>query len=159
MARRIGVFRPESGAEGVDFAQRHRTQLPVKLSGDCKAGVFAEKVLAVVNLPLRSARQVFQIEGGHLEHFARPLRIGAGNQRRVQIYKAVVVEILVDGKGHGMAQPHHTAEIVGAETQMGDFTQEFHAVPLFLQGIFFRIGNTQHRNFSGLNLNSLPFSH
>ncbi len=75
MARSVGVLSAERRAEGVDFAQSHRSEFALKLSAHGEAGVLAEKVLAVVHLAVRSARRVLHIEGRHLEHLAGALAV------------------------------------------------------------------------------------
>ena len=45
MARRIGIFRPERGAEGVHLAKRERVDFSFELPGHRQARAFSEKVV------------------------------------------------------------------------------------------------------------------
>ena len=45
MARRIGVFGTERGAEGVDAAEPHGQGFGFKLAGNSQVALMAEKVL------------------------------------------------------------------------------------------------------------------
>ena len=53
-----------------------------------------------------------------MEHLARTLAVAAGNDGRVRIDKAVLLEKLVEGKRGGGTHAERRAERNGARTQM-----------------------------------------
>ena len=73
----------------------------------------------------------------------------------MEIVETVVVEILVDGIGHGVTDAEHRAEGVRARTQVGDIAQELQRVSLLLQGIALGIGRTVNLDLFGLHLDAL----
>ena len=76
----------------------------------------------------------------------------------MEVEETSVVEIFVDGKGHGMAQTEHTTEVIGARTQVRDFTQELHRVALLLQRIRLGVGGAIDLDGVGLDLNVLSLA-
>ena len=131
----VGVLRPEGGAEGVDVLKGHGKGFTVELAGDGEVGGLAEEILAEIHLAVLGLGDVVQVEGGHLEHFARALAVGAGDQGRVDIDKVPLLEEFMDGVGRQTADTEHCLEQIGAGPQMGHGAQELHAVALFLHGI------------------------
>ena len=154
MAGGVGVFSPEGGAEGINVAEGHGEGLTVELAGNGQVGGLAEEVLGVIDLAVLGLGDVVQVKGGDLEHFARALAVGAGNQGRVDIHKVPILEELVDGHGGEAADAEHRLEGVGAGTQMVDGAQELHGVALGLEGIVAG-GRAFHRDLLGLNLKGL----
>ena len=120
--------------------------------------MFAEEVLLVVNRTILGTGDVVEIEGGDIEHLAGTLRIGSSDQRGVEVEEPSIVEVFMDGESHGVAQAQHTAEIVGAGTQMGDFAEELHRVTLLLQGILLGVGGAVNLDGVGLDLHGLTLS-
>ena len=94
----IGFFRPESGAKGINAAESHCHAFGLQLAGNRQAGHFSEKVLTVIYRSILSAGGRIGVERGHMEHFAGAFAVAAGNQRRMGIDKAPLVEKTVDGK-------------------------------------------------------------
>ena len=73
----------------------------------------------------------------------------------MEIVEPVVVEILVDGESHGVADTQNGTEGVGAGTQVCDVTQELQRVTLLLQGVCLGIGRAVDLDLCGLNLYAL----
>merc|ERR1740130_1637314 len=83
VARRVGVLRAEGGAEGVDGAEGAREVLAVQLARDGKVAWLAEEVLCVIDLARgRLLQRLLEVERRDLEHLARTLAVGAGDERR-----------------------------------------------------------------------------
>ena len=53
----------------------------------------------------------------------------------MEVEEAVLVEVLVDGDCHVVADAHHGSEGVGAQTQMCVLAHVFETLPLLLHGI------------------------
>ena len=156
MAHRVGVLGAERRAEGIDAAQRKRAQLALELARDGKAALLAEEILRVIHGTLVVAGHVVQIERRHLEHRAGTLAVGGGDDRRVEVVEAVLVEELVDGVGHRVADAVDGAEGVRARAQVGDLAQELERVALLLQGVALGIGRAVDLDPLGLHLDALP---
>ena len=135
MARGVGILGAERGAEGVNVAERHSEVLGVELAGDGQARLLAEEVLAVVDLAVLRAGRVLKVERRHLEHLARALAVGAGDDGGVDVDEAAALEELVHGIGRRAANAEGRGEEVRARAQVLDGAQVFDAVALFLQGI------------------------
>ena len=71
VAAGVRVLGAERRAEGVDLGQREAVRLDVELPGDGQERLAAEEVLREIDLPLRRARQVGEIQRRHPEHLAR----------------------------------------------------------------------------------------
>ena len=135
----IGPFAPERGAEGIDVGKGHGKRFAVELSGAGHARLFAEKVLFIVRAAqIFSFRQPVEIEGGDLKHTARALAVAARDDGRMDIDKAALVEEFMNGKRRLAADLEHRVKQVGAGAEIRDFSQEFHGMTLFLQGIIGR---------------------
>ena len=76
----------------------------------------------------------------------------------MEVVEALLVEVLVDGVGHGVADAQHGTERIGSRTQVGDVAQEFERVALLLQGIGVGVGRTVNLDPLGLHLDALPRS-
>ena len=154
MALGVGVFRPEGGAEGVHVAEGHGEVLAVELAGDGEAGPLAEEVLGIVHGAVGIFGHVVQVQGGHLEHLARPFAVAGGDDGGVDIDEAPVLEEAVDGvSGHG-AHPEGGGEQVGPGPQVLDGAQILHSVALFLKGVVGG-GGSLHSDGLGLDLQRL----
>ena len=70
----VGVLGPERRPEGVDLAERQAVGLDVELPRHGEERLAAEEILREVDLALRRARQVGEIERRHPEQRARALR-------------------------------------------------------------------------------------
>ena len=150
----VGVFGAEGRAEGVDVAEGLRKRLAVQLAGDGQVRLLAEEVLAVVDLAVLRARQIVKIERRDLEHFARALAVGAGNERRVDIDEVALLEELVDGIGDQTADTEHGLERVRARAQMRYGAQILHRMALGLDGII-RRRRALDKDLAGLQLKRL----
>ena len=134
VARGVGVFGAEGGAEGVDVAEGHGEGLAVELAGDGQIGGLAEEVLGIIDLAVLRSGRVIDIKRRDLEHFARALAVGAGNERRMDVDEAALLEELVDGERNQAADTENGLEGVGARAQMRDGAQILHGVALGLDG-------------------------
>jgi hypothetical protein len=65
---------------------------------------------------------------------------------------------LVNGKSQCMPHPKDRSEGIRSETQVGNLAQEFKAMLLGLEWIFFCIRITQYFNGTGYKLNRLTLS-
>ena len=158
VAGRVRVFSAERGAEGVDGSQGGGCQLAFELPGHGEARRLAEEVAVVHYRAVLVLLQVVEVHGGHLEHLPRPLAVGRGDDGRVEVVEAPVVEELVYGDGHVVAYAEHCPEGVGARTQVGNLAQELHGVAFLLQGVGV-VARAQHFNLAGLHLHLLSGAH
>ena len=131
----IGPLRPEGGPEGVHPAKGQGHTLRLQLAGHGEGGGLLEEVLLIVNGALFRSGQAVQIEGGHLEHLPRALAVAAGDNGRVGIDEAVLLEEFVHPESRRRTHPEGRAEQVGPGAQVGDGAQVLHGVALFLQGV------------------------
>ena len=157
VTRRVGVLRAESRTEGVNVTQRGRRQLAFQLARYGQVGRLTEKVFFEVDRSVGKLRQVLQIQRGHLEHLARALRVGPGDDRGVEVIETTVVEVLVDGKRHVVTQPEDGAEGVRTRTQVRDLAQELERMSFLLQRIRL-IRVTEDLDRLRLDLHGLPRS-
>ncbi len=155
MARGVGVLGAERGAEGIDSAERQRSELALQLTRHSEVAGFAEEVLRVVHLAVLGARRVGYVERGDVEHRARALAVRTRDERSVEVVEAVVVEIFVNGVSHGVTDAEHRAEGVGARTQIGYVAQELQRVSFLLQGIGLGIGRAVYLDGRSLHLDAL----
>ena len=136
VARRVGVLRAEGGSEGVDPAQRRRGDLALQLTGHRKPRLFAEEVVLVVRL----LALVFRVPGlrRHAEHLARALAVARGDERRVDIVVAALMEIAVYSLRRDAPHAKDGGKRVGAKSQVRDTAQKIQRRTLLLNGIFGR---------------------
>ncbi len=155
MSGRVAVLCTERWPESIDGSECGSTQLSLQLSADGEAGLRAKEVLGVVHLT-RFGHPV-EVERRHLEHISCSLAVAGGHQRGVEVVESVVVEVLMDGNGHVMADAEHCPEGVGAQAQMGILAHILEALSLFLHGI---VGRTESIDFDflALYLTSLPLA-
>jgi len=125
VGRRVGVLGAEGRSERVDVAERQRKGLRLQLAGDGQRSVLAEKVLLIMII----------LAGRDREGLAGALGIVAGDQRRVHIDEALVLEELMDRHGQHGADAEDRRVGVRARTQMRDLTQIFKGMALLLQRI------------------------
>ena len=122
------------GPKGVDLGQRAGEGLRLELAADREVGRAREEILGVVDLAV-GPRRILQIERRDPEQFAGALAIAAGDDRRVHVNKAALLEKLVDGESESAADAKDAAEQIRARAKMGDLAQEFRRVPLLLQRV------------------------
>ena len=154
MTGRVGILRPEGGAKGVHLAESRGHGLGFQLAGHGQVGGTAEEVLGEVHGSVLGAGHIVQIQRGHPEHLACALAVGPGDQRRMGVDKAVLLEELVNGVSCHAAHPEGRRKGVGAGAQMGHGAQKFNRVAFFLQRIL-GAADTQHPNFVGVHLKGL----
>ena len=153
--RRVGVFSPKRGPEGVYLPQCHRTQLSFQLSAYGKIGGLSEKVLSEVHFIRIRFWNVVQIQCGHLEHLACSFSIASRDDRGVHLEKPTVREELVNGKIQRMANTKDGSEGACSKPQVCLFTQKLHGVPFHLNRKRFRIGIAQNFQFRDLQFSRL----
>ena len=135
VARRVGVFGAERGAESVDCAEGGGAEFAFELSAHGERGGLAEEVVGIVNLALLVLFEVVEVLGGHLEHLACAFAVAGGDDGRVEIVEAVLVEIAVDSHCHVVADAHHGTEGVGAQAHVGVLAHIFEGLSLLLHGV------------------------
>ena len=107
MARGVRILCTEGGPKGVDVAERLGIGLVIQLAGNRQVDALSEEILRVIHCAILRQGHVGQIQGGHLEHLAGALRVGGGDERRVHIHKAALLEEAVDGVGRQRADAEH----------------------------------------------------
>ena len=150
----VGDLGAEGGAEGVHIAEGHGKVFGVELTGDGQVGGLSEKVLAEIDAAGLLAGRVVGIQGGDTEHLSGALGVGAGDDGRVDIDKAAVLEEFMHRRGRDAAHAEGGGEEVGAGAQMLDRAQKLHTVALLLQRVI-RRGDALHLNGLGLELKGL----
>ena len=133
MARGIGVFGAECGAESIDISQAHGIHFAVELSGNSQVRFLAEKVLRIVNPAVFGTGNIIQVKRSDLKHFAGTLTVGTGNQRRMDVAKTAVMEKLVNGERQFGTNAESGAVFVGTRTQVCNAAQIFVRVLFLLQ--------------------------
>ncbi len=152
----VGVFGAEGRPEGVDLGEGAGIGFGVQLAGYGQEGLFAEEIFVVVHLACVGTRQVFQIQGGDAEHLAGTFGVGGGDERRGNPDEALLVEEAVDGLCQAVAHPGHSANDVGARTQVGLLAQVLDAVALGGHRVGVRVFDpADHLDLGGLQLERL----
>mgnify|MGYP001646557849 CR=1 FL=1 len=154
VARGVGILGAEGGTEGVDVAESHGEVLGVELAGDGQAGLLAEEVLRIIDLAILGLGDVLEVERRDLEHLARALAVGAGDDGGVDVGEAAALKELMHREGRGGAHAEGRVEKVRARAEMLDGAQELDAVALLLQGIV-RRGRALDRDLGRLELKRL----
>ena len=149
------LLRPEGGPKGVHLAKGHGHGLGLQLARDGQVDRLAEEILAVVGATVLSFGQVVQVQGGDPEHLARALAVGGGQDGRMGVDEAVLLEEAVDGVGRHAAHPERRVEGVGAGAQGGHGAQVLHAHLLLLQGVVLRGAGAQDLDAVGVQLKGL----
>ena len=136
--RGVRVLRAEGRAEGVNLRQRAGEGFGLELAADREVGRPREKILARNrSSPSLVARRILRIERRDAKHFARAFAVARGDDRRVDVNEAALLEKLVNGKGEPAAHAKDRAEQIRARPQMRDLAQELRRVAFLLQRIGF----------------------
>ena len=98
-----------------------------------------------------------RIERRDAEKFASTFAIARGDDGRVNVGKAALLEEAVDGHGHPATHAHERAESVRPRPEVRDGPEELHGVPLFLQRERF-VGPADQAESRGFELPLLPLS-
>ena len=146
MARGVGVLGAERGAKGVHIAKRHGKVLGIELARDGEACVLAKEVLAPIDLACVRQGRILGIERGHAEHLAGALAVARGDDGRVHVDKALLLEEAVDGRRCDGADAEDGAEEIRAWAQVLLRTQELDGGALLLQRIA-GVGDALDHNF------------
>ena len=140
----VAVFSAEGGPEGIDLREGHGEGFTLQLAGNGQGSLLAEEVLFPLSgLLLR--------QGRNGEGVAGALRVIAGNQGRMDVNIAPVLEIGVDGHSRHGTYAENSLEQTGPRAEIGDLPQEFHRVTLGLERIILGAVTLQN-NGGGLNL-------
>jgi len=154
VAGRIGVFRTEGRAEGVDVTEGEGVGFTVELAADGQVGGGTEEILGEIHLAILGEGRIFGIQRGDAEHFTRTFAVAAGEDGSVDIYETTVAKETMDRLRGDAAHAEGRLEGVGTGTQMGDGAQELQRVALLLQGVVGAAG-TLHGEFFRLDLKGL----
>ena len=154
VATGVGVLGAERGTKGVDIAKGEREVLGLELAGDREVSGMAEEVLRPVDGAGLGARRVLHVERGHAEHLAGALSVGGGDDRRVHVDEAALLEEAVDGVGCHGAHAKDGAKEVGAAAQVLLGAQELAGLALLLHRVV-RGGGAGHHDLLGLELEGL----
>jgi hypothetical protein len=109
VAAGVRVLGAEGQPEGVDLGECQAVGLDIELPRDRLERLAAKEILREINRALRCLRQVGEVQGRHPEQRPRPLRIGRGDDRRIDPEKAVLVEEPMDRLGQGVPHPRRRA--------------------------------------------------
>ena len=154
---RVRVLRAERRPERVDLGEREAVRLHVELPRHRQERLAAEEILREIHLALRRARQVGEIQRRHPEQRPRPLRIGRGDDRRIDPEEAVLVEEPVDRLRQRVSHSRRRRNHVGPRAQMRHLAQELHRVRLRLDRIGVRVVHpADHLDRARLHLERLP---
>ena len=144
MPRGEAALGAERRAECVDVAERQRERLAVELAAHGQVHRLFKEILAVVDRAVRRFRRVADGQRGHLEHLARALAVGAGQQRRVHIHKAALLEELVDRRREHGADAERRLKHVRPGPEVLDRAQILERVALLLQRVVRRARPLDH---------------
>ena len=147
MPGRIGILRPEGGAEGINIAQCTGERLRLQLSAHGEKRLFPKKILRKIRLP-RGQR-------GHAKHLPRALAIARRDDGRVHIDKSALLKKRMHRKRHPAADAKDRPVKIRARPQMRDAPHEFRGVSFLLQRIRL-IRLPQQSQFRRLHLPRLP---
>ena len=155
MARRVAVLCTEGRSESIDSAEGRGSKLTLELAAHGEVGLRSKEVLGVVHLSRLG--DTVEVERRHLEHVARALAVAGRHDRRVEIVESMIVEVLMDGDGHVVADAEDGAKGVGAQAQMGILAHVLEALTLLLQGVGGR-AKTIDLDLLTLDLAGLPLA-
>ena len=158
VARRVALLGTEGRSEGVDLSDGQCAKFAFQLSGDGESGGFAKEVLRVVDFAIIGLRRVGEVERSDLKHLSSPFGIAAGDERRVEVEEATIVEELVDGESHVVTHAEDGTEGVGARAEVSDGAQVFERVSFLLQRVFERVRLAIDGDVGGLDFDGLPFA-
>ena len=104
------------------------------------------------------AGQLVEVERGDAEHGPGPFAVAGGDDRRVDVEKAVFLKEIVDAAADAVADARDRAEGVGPRAQVGPFAELFERVLLLLQRIGFGIGRAEDGQLFGEDFGGLAFA-
>ena len=120
-----------------------------------KAGLLSEEILGEVRLALLVLRHIVQVECGYLEHLSCTLAVRCRDERGVEIYESLAVEVLMDGEGHLVAHAEDCTEGVGPWTHVSDCSEILERSILLLERIAHRVALTVNLDGACLDLHCL----
>ena len=108
-----------------------------------------KKFLRVVHAAVLVARRVGHVQRSDLEHLARAFAVGGGDDGRVDVDKAALLEELMNRGGGHASHTENCGEEVSARPEVLYGAQELHAVALLLQRV---VGRGYALNLDGVRL-------
>ncbi len=126
--RGVRILRPEGGAEGVDVRKGAGEGLALKLAAHGEVGGLSEKLVG-------TAPDFLPVHRHDAEHLARALAVRGGDDGRVHVDEAALLEETVDRVGHAAADAEDRSEEVRPRAEVGDGAHELHRVTFLLERI------------------------
>ena len=145
VAGSVGVFCAEGRTEGVDFAYGCCSKLAFKLAAYGKGSLLAKEILAEVYFTVVYG-YVCKVHGSNLEHIACTLCVRLGDKGSMKIYKTLVVEEFMDGKGHCVTDTKDGTEGVCPEPHVCNCPEVLKCGILLLEREAHRIAFAQNLN-------------
>src|SRR5262249_14460081 len=121
------------------FADAAGKGLDLQLTANRQIRRPAKKVRGKIAFPVL-ARQLVEVERGHLEHLAGALAIAAGDDGRVNVKEALLLEEIVDRVAYTITQAGDGAKGIRSRPQMSDGAEELKGMAFFLERIGLGIG-------------------
>ena len=147
----VGVLCTESRSECINVAECLCKGFAIELSTYGQVGLFSEEILAEIYAALLCFRDVVQIHGCYLKHFARTFAVTSGDQRSMHINEISLLEEFVDRISGQRTNSEYCLEGISSRTEMCDTSQIFKAVTFFLKWVI-RCGSSFYHNFVCLDL-------
>ena len=152
----VGIFRAESRSERIDVFKSHREAFALELTAYGESHFLAEEIARIVHASVVVKRNLVKRQRGCLEHFACAFAVAVGENGRVNVYEAVVLQIGVNCHCGNAAHAEHRLEQIGSGTQIRLLAQKFAGVAFGLNGEF--VGSvTEKSNLFRLDFKSLSF--
>src|SRR5207253_613415 len=101
------------------------------------------------------ARRLVRVNGRDAEQRPGPFAIAGGDDRRVDVEEALLVEEVVDGLRDAVPQAGNRAEGVGPRPEVGDRAEELEGVALLLERVALGIRIADPFNDGGVNFGRL----
>src|SRR5262249_4742241 len=109
VARRVGVFGAERWPKRVNFGQSERERFRFQLTAYSQIGRACEEVLHKIDVTVFS-RRIFDVDRRNTKQFSCAFAIAAGDDRRVDVNEAALLEKLVYGECQPAAHAKNAAE-------------------------------------------------
>ena len=149
MTTRIGVLGTKCRTKGIHIAKGHGKVLSLKLTGNRQMRGSIKEILRVINFSCIGTRNVLQIKRSHLKHLSGTLGIRGGNDRCINVDKALILKEFVDSVCGNRTHAKYRTEKICARTKMLLCAQILQRLTLFLHRIF---GARSSFNSNGMSL-------
>ena len=136
MTARIGVLGAKCRTKGIHVAKGHGKVLSLKLTGNRQMRRGIKEILRVINFSCIGTRNVLQIKRSHLKHLSGTLGIRGGNDRCINVDKALILKEFVDGICGYRTYAKYRTEKIRTRTKMLLCAQILKRLALFLHRIF-----------------------